>query len=340
MTRRLDVAIIGADSIVGGALLELLADRQLSVGEIHALAQAPERTATVEFAGQELDVEDATQFEFSQVQLAFLAVRDPEMQAVAERAADDGCMVVDASGTRWQDADIPTVVPELNAGDLEGFNARGIVANPDPLAVVLAVAMQPLCALAPLERLTATAMVPVSDLGRPAFEDLARETTALLNARSYERRHFSRQIAFNVHGQVGAAGAGGQTEREQDIGLQLQRLLDAAGLGVALTLVPAPVFYGYGIAVEVQFESPVELAQAQAALQASEALNLIVSLDDDDCPTPVTDATVASEIHLARLREGSVAGRTLAFWLTADNVRRAAALNALKNAQILIRDYL
>src|SRR5690606_792168 len=148
-------------------------------------------------------VEDAVTFDFSQVQLAFLADDDPRLAAQAERAADAGCVVVDAGGTVWRDPEIPRVIAAVNAAALERFNERGIVAAPDRLLVPLLRVLDPIHRQAALRAVTVTALVPVSDGGRAAFQDLARETTALLNARAHERRHFPQQIAFNVHGQIG-----------------------------------------------------------------------------------------------------------------------------------------
>ncbi|SFF31295.1 Aspartate-semialdehyde dehydrogenase [Fontimonas thermophila] len=339
MSRRFDVAVLGADSVIGHALLELIAERRFPVGEISALALGAEQGASVDFAGTTLMLDDATAFDFTQAQLCFLASDDPRLAAQAERAADAGCVVIDAGGTLWRDPEIPRVVPEINAPALRGFQARGIVAAPDALVVPLALALAPLHRLAGIRRIAATAIVPVSDAGRLAFEDLARETVALLNARHYERRHFPQQIAFNLIGQIGPAGAGGATERERRVIDDLRALLDTPELAVGLTVVQGAVFYGYALAVEVQLAAAQDFDAIVQALRTAPGLELIDSLEAADCPSPVTDATSTEAVRLARLRPGSAAD-TVMFWLTADNVRRAAALNALASAEILVREHL
>ncbi len=331
--------MIGAESPVGSAIMEMLAARRFPAAEISALSLEPEDDATTEFAGRSLLVEDAASFDFSQVQLAFLCGEDPQFAGVAERAADAGCVVVDASGMAWQDSQIPRVIAEINPRDLARFNDRGIVGAPDRLLVPLALATQPLLALGTLRRITATAMVPASDGGRAALEDLARETTALLNARHYQRTHFPQQIAFNVIGQIGLAGAEGRTERESTIVADLRELLQLPELAVGIHLVQAASFYGYGIAVELAFDGPIDLLAAQTALRAASGLVLFDSLDPAEIPSPVADAAAEPAVRVSRIRPGA-GPESLSLWLTTDNIRRAAALNAVVCAEILLRDYL
>lgn len=339
MKRRFDVAVLGADSNIGAALLDLIAERRFPAGEITALALEPEEGAAVDFAGSALALENAAAFDYGQVQIAFLASDDPQLAAEAERAADAGCVVVDAGGTDWHDPEIPRVVAEINPQALGGFNARGIVAGPDRLTVPLALALTPLQRLCGIARLSVTAIVPVSDAGRTAFEDLARETTALLNARHHERRHFPQQIAFNVQGQIGPVSASGATERETRVADDLRMLLEAPDLGIGVTAVQGGVFYGYGIAVEAWLAAATSFEAVVAAMQAAPGVDLVDSPEAADCPSPVTDATSTEAVRVARLRPGADAGSVL-FWATADNIRRAAALNALLAAEILVRDHL
>lgn len=319
--------------------MEILAERRFPANEVSVLALDPDEDATAEFAGRSLLVEDAASFEFNQVQLAFLCGEDPRLMAIAERAADAGCVVIDASGMDWQDSQIPRVIAEINPRDLGRFNDRGIVAAPDRLLVPLMLAIQPLLALGGLQRITATALVPASDGGRAALEDLARETTALLNARHYQRTHFPQQIAFNVMGQIGLAGAEGRTEREATIVSDLRELLQLPELAVGIHLVQAASFYGYGITVELQFDAPVDLLTAQTALRGAASVVLIDSLDPAEIPSPVVDAAAEPAVRIARLRPGG-GPDSLALWLSADNIRRAAALNAVVCAELLARDFL
>jgi aspartate-semialdehyde dehydrogenase len=339
MKRRFDLAVLGADSLVGAALLELIAERRFPAGEVSALGLDAEDGASVEFAGHALPIDDASAFDFSQVQLAFLADDDPRLAAEAERAADAGCVVVDAGGTQWRDPAIPRVVSGVNTEALAGFNERGIVAAPDRLLVPLLKVLAPLHRETPLQSVTVTAMIPVSDSGRAGFQDLARETTALLNARSYERTHFAQQIAFNVHGQVGAIEMGGATGREAQIVDGLRELLGVPELGATVHLVQVPVFYGYGIVVELAAAEALDLALLEQRLTAIPGIECRVSTEAADCPSPVADAMSTAAVQVARLRPGLTA-RHAAIWITADNVRCAAAANAVESAEVLTRDYL
>jgi aspartate-semialdehyde dehydrogenase len=339
MKRRFDLAVLGADSLVGAALMDLLAERRFPAGEVAALGLDVEDGASVDFAGHQQPVDDATAFDFAQVQLAFLADDDPRLAAEAERAADAGCVVVDAGGTLWRDPAIPRVVAGVNPAALAAFNERGIVAAPDRLLVPLLRVLEPIHRETPLQGVMVTALVPVSDGGRAAFQDLARETTALLNARHSERTHFAQQIAFNVHGQIGPVDASGATERERQLAEDLRSLLGAPGLVASVHLVQAPLFYGYALTVDFAAEQALDLPAVARILAAVPGVEWHQAGVSESCPSPVTDAMASSMVQVARLRSG---GRPEAgsLWITADNIRCAAAANAVDCAEILVRDYL
>ncbi|HET8881965.1 MAG TPA: aspartate-semialdehyde dehydrogenase [Solimonas sp.] len=340
MSKRFEIAVIGADSPVAEALFDLMTERRFPVGETSALVLDPQSEAEVDFAGRPMLLDDARGFDFSQVQLAFLADDDPELTVQAERAADAGAIVIDASGQSWRDSAIPLVVPEVNAAALARYAERGIVAAPDRINVALAPVLAALHGLFGLQSVSVTALLAASDGGRAALEDLARETTALLNARFYERRHFPKQIAFNVLGQDADAGVDGSTERERRIGDELQQLLDLPQLAVLASLVPVPVFYGHAMSVHLRFAEAVSLEHASDALAALPGLTLQPSRLAEDGLTPVTDASLNPQLGVGRLRAARGDPHALSLWLTADNIRRCSALNAIASAEILVRDYL
>lgn len=340
MSKRYEIAVIGADSPIAEALMELMAERRFPAGEISALVLNPQSEADVRFADRPMLLDDARQFDFAQVQLAFLADDDPELAAQAERAADAGVVVIDATGQNWRDSAIPIVVPEVNPKALARFGERGIVAAPDRVNVALAPVLAALHAAFGLESVSVTALLAASDGGRPALEDLARETTALLNARFYERRYYRRQIAFNVHGQDGDAGVDGATERERRIGDELRQILSLPRLVVQTTLVQVPVFYGHAASVTMRFADEIDLDAASTALSALPGFSLEISMLAEDGVTPVTNAALNAQVRIGRVRGVEGDRQTLSLWLTADNIRRCGALNALINAEILVRDYL
>lgn len=338
MIQRFDIAVIGADTPVAAAVLDLMADRRFPAGEISALVEAPDEAAPVSFAGGELDVEDLATYEYAGVQLAFLTARSDAALAAAERAADAGCVVVDATGVVWPDPEIPVVVAAHNPQALERFNERGIVANPDPLVVPLLMTLAPLHQHAVLRRLHVTAVIPASDAGRVGLEDLARQTTALLNARFYESRAFPHQIAFNLMGQVGAADADGVTERERQVAAQVSTALGIVSDVISVTLLQGALFYGYGLSVDVEFERSI-VSVAELLAEAA-SVEVVTDLDPAQCPSPVSHALGADTVCVARLRHPAARQDRLTFWATADNIRLGAALNAVMNAESLIRDYL
>jgi len=199
------------------------------------------------------------------------------------------------------------------------------------------VALAPLQGLLDIQRVNLTASLAISSQGREAVSELARQTAELLNVRPMEPRFFDRQVAFNLLAQVGTPDAQGHTLLEKRLVRELREVLGQPLLKISVTCIQAPVFFGDSYSVTLQSGSAVDLAAVNAALEAAPGLELV---EAGDYPTAVGDAVGQDVVYVGRVRSGVDDPTELNLWLTSDNVRKGAALNAVQLAELLIKDLL
>lgn len=333
MSKTFDIAVIGATGTVGETLVQLLEERGLPVATLHLLAGNASAGQAMAFRGKNLRVRELTDFDFAQVQLAFFAAGEEVVRQYGAKAHAAGCSVIDLSGGLEQA--LP-VVPEANAEALAGANAPYLLASPAPAATALVAVLAPLRSALGLRRITLTAALAVSSLGRAGVSELARQTTELLNMRPLEPQLFDRQIAFNLLARIGEE-EGGHAHLERRIAAELKQVLAVDGLKVAVTCCVAPVFFGDSLAVSVQTDESVDLAAVAQRLERQPGIELVES---GDYPTVVGDAVGQDELYVGRLRAGLDDPAELNLWIASDNVRKGSALNAVQIGELLIKHYL
>ncbi|MBC7209052.1 aspartate-semialdehyde dehydrogenase [Pseudomonas mosselii] len=330
-TPALDIAVVGATGTVGESLVQILEEVAFPVSTLHLLASMESAGSSVMFAGKKLKVREVDGFDFTQAQLVFFAASPAVSRSFAPKAIAAGCAVIDLSGA----LDGATVlVPEANGERIAELARPALITSPSAGAVALAVALAPLKGLLDIERVQVNACLAVSEQGREAVSELARQTAELLNARPLEPRFFDRQVAFNLLPQVGTPDEQGHTAVERRLVGELRQVLDLPQLKISVTCIQVPVFFGDSFSVAVQSRNPVDLAAVNAALEAADGIELV---EAGDYPTPVGDAVGQDVVYVGRVRHGVDEDQQLNLWLTTDNVRKGAALNAVQAAQLLIK---
>ncbi|MFJ2483287.1 aspartate-semialdehyde dehydrogenase [Pseudomonas sp. NPDC087598] len=336
MTQTLDIAVIGATGTVGETLVQILEERDFPVGNLHLLASSESAGSSVLFRNKNVRVREVDEFDFSKVKLVFFAAGPAITLSYAARAQAAGCSLIDLSGALPADQ-APQVVPEANAAVLAGLTAPFQVSSPSPSAATLAVVLAPLLDLIDLQYVNITANLAVSAQGREAVTELARQTAELLNMRPLEPTFFDRQMAFNLLAQVGTPDAQGHTLLEKRLVRELRQVLTLPLLKISATCVQAPVFFGDSFSVTLQSAKAVDLEKVNAALEAAPGIELV---EAGDYPTAVGDAVGQDVVYVGRVRSGVDDPAELNLWLTSDNVRKGAALNAVQVAELLIKDLL
>ena len=336
MNQSFDIAVVGATGTVGETIVQILEERDFSIASLHLLASSESAGSSVPYRGKNVRVREVDTFDFSQVQLVFFAAGPAVTLSFAAKATTAGCAVIDLSGA-LPGAQTPHVVPEANASVLAGLTKPVQISSPSPSTTALAVLLAPLRDILGIERVNVTACLAVSTQGRKAVAELAKQTTALLNLHPLESSVFDRQMAFNVLAQVGKPDTQGHVPLEKRLVTELRQVLDMPELKVSVTCVQAPVFFGDSFSVSLQLAKPVDLDAVNAALEAADGIELV---EAGDYPTAVGDAVGQDVVYVGRVRHGVDDTSELNLWMTSDNVRKGAALNAVQLAELLIKDLL
>jgi aspartate-semialdehyde dehydrogenase len=334
------IAVAGASSLIGEAVISELRRRKFAYGELHALddeRNIGRRPADedAEERASELVIGDIAAFDFARADVAFFCGRAALAVRYAEAAAAHA-WVIDSSATFRARSDVPLVAALAGSTALAPAATRGLIALPGSASVALATALAPLHALAGVARVEVATYHAVSGGGRAAVDELAGETVAMLSGKKPRGRAFGRQIAFNVIPQVDTLDADGVSLEERRLSQETRRVLGLPQLAINATAVRVPVFFGHSLVVHATFERSITAADARQVLQRGNGLTVIEAGSAAEFPTPATLAMAPDRVYVGRLRADPSRDRSLNFWVVADNVRKCAAHNAVSVAQILV----
>lgn len=335
-----DVAVVGATGAVGEIMLEILAQRDFPVGEVHALASERSAGKTVSFGDRRLTVQNLADFDFSKVAIGLFSAGGSISAEYAPKAAAAGCVVIDNTSHFRRDEDIPLVVPEVNPEAIAGYSSRGIIANPNCSTIQMLVALKPIYDAVGIERINVATYQAVSGTGKEAIEELAGQTARLLNGQPAECEVYPRQIAFNVLPHIDDFQDNGYTREEMKMIWETQKIFADPQLRVNPTCVRVPVFYGHSEAVHLETREQTSAAAVRELLQQAPGISVLDAHEDGGYATAVSDAAGKDPVFVSRIREDLSHPHGIDLWVVADNVRKGAALNSIQIAELLTRHYL
>jgi aspartate-semialdehyde dehydrogenase len=336
-----DVAVVGATGTVGGAMLEILAERKFPVGKVYALASERSAGKRVPFKDSDLTVEDLAGFDFSKAQIGLFSAGAKVSEQYAPKAAAAGCVVVDNTSRFRYEADIPLVVTEVNPEALAQYAKRRIIANPNCSTMQMLVALKPIYDAVGIERINVATYQAVSGAGNSAIEELARQTAQLLNGKPLEAGgKFPKQMAFNVLPHIDEFQDNGYTREEMKMSWETQKILGDDQIKVNATCVRVPVFFGHSEAVHIETRDKITAREARVLLGKAPGVVVLDAPKPGGYPTPVTEASGQDPVFVGRIREDISHPRGLDLWVVADNVRKGAALNSVQIAELLVKSYL
>jgi aspartate-semialdehyde dehydrogenase len=340
VSKKVDVAVVGATGAVGETMLEILHQRNFPVGKVYALASARSAGSTVNFGNKSLIVEDLAEFDFSKVQIGLFSPGASVSAEYAPKAAAAGCVVVDNTSQFRYDDDVPLVVPEVNPEAVADYKNRGIIANPNCSTIQMMVALKPIYDAVGITRINVCTYQAVSGSGKPAMDELAKQTAALLNGRPVEAEVYPKQIAFNVLPQIDVFQDNGYTKEEMKMVWETKKIMGDNDILVNPTAVRVPVFFGHSEAIHIETRDKMTAEQCKELLADAEGIVLLDEHQDGGYPTAVTEASGQDPVYVGRIREDISHPKGLNLWVVADNVRKGAALNSVQIAEVLVDKYL
>ncbi|ATD05740.1 MULTISPECIES: aspartate-semialdehyde dehydrogenase [Pseudoalteromonas] len=338
MSQKYNVAVLGATGLVGKQIIELLAERKFPVDTLYPLASSRSAGEEIDFMGEKIEVLDVEEFDFSNAHIGLFSAGGAVSEKYAPIAAEAGCIVIDNTSHFRYDFDIPLVVPEVNKDSLADFRNRNIIANPNCSTIQMLVALKPIYDAYGIDRINVSTYQAVSGAGKEAVDELAKQTANLMNARPMENEVFSKQIAFNVIPQIDAFQENGYTKEEMKMVWETQKILGDSSVLVNPTAVRVPVFFGHAEAIHLETRMPYDLEHVKQLLADAPGVELIE--DENDYPTPVSDASGNDTVYVGRVRQDISHPLGLNLWVVSDNTRKGAATNSIQIAEALIESYL
>jgi aspartate-semialdehyde dehydrogenase len=252
----------------------------------------------------------------------------------APKIAAQGCVVIDNSSQWRYDADVPLIVPEVNADAVAGFRKRGIIANPNCSTAQLVVALKPLHDRAKIKRVVVSTYQSVSGAGKEAMDELFAQTRAVFVSDPVESKKFPKRIAFNLIPQIDVFMEDGFTKEEWKMMAETKKILDPK-IKLTATCVRVPVFISHSESVNVEFEKPITADEARDILREAPGVLVIDKREPGGYITP-HEAAGEDATYISRIREDATVENGLAFWCVSDNLRKGAALNAIQIAEVLV----
>jgi aspartate-semialdehyde dehydrogenase len=336
------VGVFGATGQVGGVMRTLLAERAFPLTEVRFFASSRSAGSKLPWAGGEVVVEDTETADLSGLDLALFSNGKAASKAHAPRVVEAGAVVIDNSSAWRMDPDVPLVVAEVNPGDALR-PPKGIIANPNCTTMAAMPVLAPLDRAAGLVRLQVATYQAVSGSGGVGVAELDRQVRAVADRASAlafdgravelpEPQVYARPIAYNVLPLAGSIVDDGwlETDEEQKLRNESRKILHLPDLRVAGTCVRVPVFTGHSLVVHAEFAEDLSPEQATALLRAAPGVSLA------EIPTPL-DAAGRDPSFVGRIRvdQSAPEGKGLVMFISNDNLRKGAALNAVQIAELV-----
>jgi aspartate-semialdehyde dehydrogenase len=328
-----NVAVIGATGAVGKTFLQIAAERAFPVKSLKLLATERSAGTRVPFGEGEIIVEKTSPDALKGADFVFISASDEASQEYGQLARDLGYVAIDDSGVWRQDPSVPLVVTEVNPGDVAAHT--GILAIPNCSTTPVVMCLWPLHQVNRVTRVTAATFQAVSGTGSGAVSELEDQSRAWAAGGTSAASVYPQQIAFNALPHIGSFKEGGYTSEELKMNAEARKVMHEPGLQLSATCVRVPVFVGHSAAVHAEFERPWSAGEVRTLLEGAPG----VVVQDDPAgnlyPTPL-QAAGKDEVYVGRIRQDISSPNGIAFWVTTDNLRKGAALDAIQIAEEMI----
>lgn len=334
MSGSVRVAILGATGAVGAELIQLLESRNFPVSHLKLLASPRSAGRALTFRGESLPVEVVGNGSFQDIDIVLASAGGSVSKTWASKAVEAGAVVVDNSSAFRLDPNVPLVVPEVNPET--AAQHQGIIANPNCTTILMAVATWPLHQVQPIKRIIAATYQSASGAGARAMEEVKKQAQAILNGETPQTNAFPYPLAFNLFPHNSPLNAQGYCEEEIKMVNETRKIFNLPDLRISATCIRVPVLRAHSEAINLEFDEPFPLAKAREMIEAAPGVKLLEDWQKNYFPMPI-DATGKDEVLVGRIRQDLSNPMSLELWLSGDQIRKGAALNAVQIAELLVK---
>jgi len=327
------IALIGATGAVGQVFLSILEERNFPASDIRLCASERSFGKKIKVRGEKLIVEEATPQLLSEVDFVFISASGSVSRQMAPIAVDRGAVVIDKSSAFRMDPNVPLVVPEINPGDLHDH--QGVIASPNCTTTPMVMALKPLNEANPAKRIVAASYQSVTGTGASAGEELLAQSRDVLDGKDASLDVYPHQIAFNILPHVEEFLENGYTTEEMKMQNEARKILHAPDLKVSTTCVRVPVMISHAEAINVEFTDPMSPGEVREILSTMPGVRVVDDPQANVYPMPV-QSEGEDDVFVGRIRKDISLDNGIAMWLTCDNLRKGAALNAIQIAEEML----
>ena len=333
MSRKYNVAILGATGAVGTELLALLEQRNFPLDQLKILASERSAGKSISFAGENLIIEAVTESSFDNVDIVLASAGGSISKQWLPIAVKAGAVSIDNSSAFRMHPDVPLVVPEVNpeAAALH----KGIIANPNCTTILLTVAIYPLHQVQPIKRIVAATYQSASGAGARAMEEVKVQAQAILNDQPARPEIFPYPLAFNLFPHNSPMTDNNYCEEEMKMVNETRKIFGDQDIRITATCVRVPVLRAHSEAINLEFAHPFSPAKAKEILATAPGVKLVEDFSKNYFPMPI-DASGKDDVLVGRIRQDISHPNGLELWLCGDQIRKGAALNAVQIAELLI----
>ena len=252
----MDIAIVGATGNVGRKTLEVLQQKNLNIDNLYLVASPNSAGKQLEFNGEKYSIENLQNYDFSKAKITFFAAGGKISEQYAEKAAKH-TTVIDNSSYFRMDPDVPLIVPQVNAKDIQNMK-KNIIANPNCSTAQLVLVLKPLHDLFRIKRVIVSTYQSVSGGGKAPMDELLHQTKMYLENKEIKSKNFTKQIAFNIIPHIDDFSEDGYTKEELKMTNETKKILDAR-IELSATCVRIPVLVSHSESVNIEFEQEFSL---------------------------------------------------------------------------------
>ena len=328
-----NIAIIGATGNVGRKTLEVIEKKDIKFDNLFLVASSNSAGKKISFKGKDYEVHDLEKYDFSKANITFFAAGGKIAEQYAEIAAKSST-VIDNSSFFRMDPDVPLIVPQVNAEQINEMK-KNIVANPNCSTAQLVLVLKPLHDLYKIKRVVVSTYQSVSGGGKAPMDELIEQTKSYLDGNSVQSKNFTKQIAFNIIPHIDVFSDDGYTKEELKMTNETKKILDN-NIELTATCVRIPVLVSHSESVNIEFEKPCSLEQIREALDKADGCRVIDKRENGGYTTPI-EATGSDETFISRIREDKTKKNSINLWIVSDNLLRGAALNSVEIAETIIK---
>lgn len=333
MPEAYSVAIMGATGAVGTELLELLEERDFPIRELTLLASPRSVGKELVFKGRSIKVKAISDEAFADIDLVLASAGGSVSKEWAPKAAAAGAVVVDNSSAFRMDSSVPLVVPEVNPEAAMGH--QGIIANPNCTTILMAVALWPLHQYQPIERVVVATYQSASGAGARAMEEVKQQAQEILQGKEPSTEAFPYPLAFNLFPHNSPLNDQGYCQEEMKMVNETRKIFGVSDLRVSATCIRVPVLRAHSEAINIEFKQPLDVVKALELLHAAPGVKVVEDWQANYFPMPM-EASGQDDVLVGRVRRDLSHKSGLELWLSGDQIRKGAALNAVQIAELLV----